>query len=214
MVCLFVRNVGLDILYAYGSIVNVIVPSLKRLEKDFTEAEEIPREIHLAINAACRDVRRSVTHRAGVEGKQPAIMEDVVRVIEITPALLPSKAEESSLWLIAVSTGARALTCDNVLLGDIVSVTQCPGTQKVIVSLRYRVTKGNRNWGQIVNVEGKIGIYSSTDCVYWLDKHLKKNFNLNILNLDNWDPQIGGTKLWRWSKDCMRELFKDRMERC
>jgi hypothetical protein len=203
----------MDIRYAMGSIKDVIIPSLKRLHKDVTKEESIPRDIYLAFNGAISDIVKSKTYGEDMEGKQPLILEDVVRVIERSPALIPSKNEETSLWLIAISTGARAFTCEHVNVEDIVDVCRDPLLGHYYVKLLYRFTKGNHNWRHVVTIEGHLDRHSSTDAVYWLNKHLNKSFNLELAEYDTWNNTCRGKKLWRWSKDSMRELLKDRLKR-
>ncbi len=165
----------------------------------------------MAINRAVGDITRSKTFRKGNGGRQPAILDDIARVVQFTPELLPSKDEEASLWLIAVSTGARAITCDNVLVGDIQQVCWNPTNNRWLVQIEYRVTKGDWNWNHPVTIEGQLECFHFTDPVYWLNRHLLKSFGLDLKNFKNWGVQLRRRKLWKWNKDSMRELFKDRM---
>lgn len=72
-------------------------------------------------------------------------MDDVAKIINATPDLFPGKAEEASLWLFSLYTGARAITAANVLIGD---MSWCQNILKV----RLRVTKSNPNWGHCVSI--------------------------------------------------------------
>ena len=53
------------------------------------------------------------------EGKNPCLLQDLVRIFESMPSALPTKKEEISLFLYAISCGARASTCADVRLQDI-----------------------------------------------------------------------------------------------
>jgi hypothetical protein len=50
------------------------------------------------------------------------LLEDVIKIITAIPDLHPTKAAEASLFLYAIHCGARSITCENILLSDIVSV--------------------------------------------------------------------------------------------
>jgi hypothetical protein len=206
--------IGLDIQYAIGSIVNVIIPSLKRLHNTATGVVSFPEDINNAMNRAVTDITRSKTFRRGDGGRQPAILADIERVIRYTPELLPTKSEEASLWLIAVSTGARAITCDHVLISDITGVSWNPTERRWFVYMRYRVTKGNWQWNQPVTIEGQLDLFHITDPVWWLNQHLIKTYGLHLKHYENWGSALKNKKVWRWSSDGMREIFKDRMIKC
>ena len=127
-------------------------------------------------------------------GKDAAIFSDVVHIINCTENI-PSKAAEASCWLFAVSTGARAVTCSNILLSDIVQVTPSSlnnnnnnnnSSLHLLVQIRERVTKGNSNWNHTVTLEGDVHNSSDNNFVYWLERHLKKQFNLSLLSFSCW----------------------------
>ena len=113
----FVRFLGLEAKYAVGSIEDVIVPSLKRLHVERCDSE-VESEVHQHLARAIRDVKNSRHHVSDGQGKEPLIVPDVKRLIESTPEGLPTKAAESSLWLFALSTGARGVTCENIQLKE------------------------------------------------------------------------------------------------
>lgn len=114
----FIRMIGLEAGYAVGSIEDVIIPSLKRIHRERTGVDT-SAEINASLTQALKDIKKSPSQRRNAVGKEPAITEDVERIIYLTPDGLPTKAEEASLWLTSVSTGARAVTCSNVKIGDI-----------------------------------------------------------------------------------------------
>lgn len=209
----FVRFLGLDAKYAVASIEDVIVPSLKRMHIENCD-EAVPTEVSQYLSQAIRDVKNSKTHIRGSDGKEPAIVNDVKRIIDCIPEGHPDKAKEASLFLTSLSTGARAVTCHNVCLEDIVSVYAVPESSRLIVQLRFRVTKGNPNWNHIVSLEGDPFLKSSLNIVYWLRQHLLVEYALDLINYDSWNSSIfetiGNKKLWPYSKDSMRELFKSR----
>lgn len=206
----FIRFLGLEACYAVSSIEDVIIPSLKRLNIEKT-GSDITLECSQFISQALKDVKNSKSSLYSSEGKDPAIIPDVKRIIECTPDGIPSKAAEASLWLTALSTGARAITCSNVLISDIVSVRKVKDSSNYFVQLRFRVTKGNPHWNQIVTLEGDPNHISSLNCIFWLQKHLKNGFYLDLLDYENWNiKDIEEKELWHWSTHGMRELFKSR----
>jgi hypothetical protein len=114
------------------------------------------------------------------------------------------------LWLTPVSISARADTCCNVLVGDIQNVLPKPGSSTVFVQIKFRITEGNPNWNHTITLEGDPGARSSMNVVYWLDLHLKKAFGVDLLSRNHWPDDVLPQKLWHWSKDSRRELFKTR----
>ena len=109
-------------------------------------------------------------------------MYDIERIIETIPEGLNCKVGESSLYLLGVSTGARSITLTNVTLSDLISVILSSEANSIILQIKYRVTKGLVNWDHIVSVEGNLNYKTNINCLYWLNQHLKKNFDLDLTN--------------------------------
>lgn len=207
----FVRFIGIEARYAVGSIEDVIIPSLKRLNK--TETGEDPSKGAIeALSLALRDVKRSKSKIKEGERNEPAIDVDVKRIIEFTPEGVVSKAAEASLWLTSLSTGARALTCYNVVVRDIVRVIKKPESDKVFIQIMYRVTKGNERWNHIVTLEGDPNTKDSMNVAYWLNKHLVNSFGVDLHSINDLSESVKNQHLWPWSKDSMRQLFKTRAQ--
>lgn len=207
----FVRFLGLEAKYAYGSISDVIVPSMKRINLQKTQLQ-ISREVEKSFKDALSEVRRSKSQLKGSEGKEPAIVSDVELIINLTPDGVVTKSAEACLWLTSLSTGARAVTCFHVQVGDIVKVIKKSDSDLLLVQILFRVTKGNWNWNHTITLEGDPDDNHSLNVVYWLKTHLKDNFDLDLLDIENWDEYSKSVKLWPWSKDAMRLMFKTRAE--
>jgi 3-methyladenine DNA glycosylase AlkC len=205
----FVRFLGLEAKYAIGSIEDVIIPSLKRLHMEKTD-QAVSLEISQFMSQALKDIKNSKSQLDCTEGRDAAIITDVQRIINSTPDGIPTKAAEASLWLTAVSTGARAITCFSVQLGDIKNVYSKNNNTNLLVQICFKVTKGNPNWNHYVTLEGDINKRSSINVVYWLNEHLKSKFNLDLSTFNSWNTGNKEQQLWNWSKDSMRELFKSR----
>lgn len=141
--CLFVRFCGLDAGYSEDSIRNTIIPTLKHFHREAT-LKELPEKDRKALAKALSDVKRSKRECASLQQsseqeeevlqqqlnqqqrsttteRRPAILKDVIRIIEAIPDEHPCKARDASLFLTALYTGARAITCSNVRLGDILN---------------------------------------------------------------------------------------------
>jgi hypothetical protein len=54
--------------------------------------------------------------------------------------------------------------------------------------------------------------HSYLDPVYWINEHLKKEFQLDLANFSNWDTSKHKVKLWHWRGGAMSALFKSRMK--
>ena len=79
------------------------------------------------------------------KGKEPALIEDVVRISSLIPKNHPDKEEEVSLYLMAAFSGARSITCENVLLQDITWVAVNPdGIYTVKVHIRKKKKERER----------------------------------------------------------------------
>ena len=207
----FIRFLGLEARYAVGSIEDVIIPALKRLHTE-SQGEPPSLETSQYMAQALKDVKNSKSSLKHPQGTEPAIIPDIQRIIELTPQGVVTKAAEALLWLVAISTGARAVTCFHVTIGDIAQIYKNPASTTYFVQLCFRVTKGNPKWNHIVTLEGDPSRASSLNVVYWLNEHLKKSFNMAIEGFQDWhwSQDMKDKKMWPWSKDSMRELFKSR----
>lgn len=207
----FVRFLGFEANYAIATIEDIFVPSLKRIHAEIMK-EPCSVEVSDSLALAIKDIKRSPSHANVPDGKAPATYSDIKIIIEKTPEGVVSKAAETTLWLFALSTGARAVTCSNVNVGDIVNVIKKPDSTKCLVQVRLRVTKGSSNWNHVVTLEGDPLNNSSMDFIYWLRRHLKQSFNLDLENFAIWDKNVTASRLWDYSGDSMRQLFKSRAE--
>ncbi len=98
----------------------------------------------IEIDSALRDVR-NMERKIESHKKTACIASDCEKIIGAIPDLHPGKAEEASLILFSLYTGARAVSSTNVLLGDF--VPSLKRTRFVI-----RITKGNKNFNHPVNI--------------------------------------------------------------
>lgn len=146
----FVRFLAMDVKYAYGSITDVIIPSLKRIHLERCDSGVGPQ-----VNASLVEAQRFIRSKSAnltKSSKEPAISSDLKRIIDGFP-ITQSKLMVASLYLFAMPVGARAITASNVELRDIKAVRKLR-TGNLLVSVELRVTKGNDNWNHPVTIEG------------------------------------------------------------
>ena len=96
--------------------------------------------------------RNPAVPKAGV-GKPPLSSFDVGELVKRTPDTISTKELEASLFRFALHTGSPALSCENILLGDLqqLEVDEESGLACLVVLLR--VTKGNPGWNHPVTGE-------------------------------------------------------------
>jgi len=200
----------------YGSIANMILPSLQRMNQDYAGVPVTPE-----VKAACSKVLRYILKEKRLAQrmdpasfqkdqskyiKHPAIVADICFIIENTPDGIPTKVEEASLWTFAGSTGPRSVTCEAILLQDILEVTpskEIPG--ELVVKVMLRKFKGTHQEPYAVSISGQPTVKKGTfDPVYWLEQHLNKTFGLSLLKKKHWalDQAMRKTKLWHWKRNC------------
>jgi len=75
--------------------------------------------------------------------RSACIADDVLHIIKATPEFLVSKAEESTLWLFSLYTGARSITATSICLNDLSFIES-------VLRVNLRVTKGNAHWNHSV----------------------------------------------------------------
>lgn len=121
IIAAFIRFHGIDCGYKPESLENVVIPSLQRMHKDNTGSlvsgtlsHSLPLSfadsVKLAIKAAMHDVRKQGNRQ--LHCREPSIASDVRLIIDSTPLGHPRRNCEASLYLVALSTGARAMTME------------------------------------------------------------------------------------------------------
>lgn len=208
----FMRFLGVDCGYALSTIDSVLIPALFRVHKDKAGVELNPDEKR-EIREAIADVALQVEPEEE-PGKAPAIYADVEYIIKCIPEGLLKKAEEAALFLMAVSTGARAVTCANIQLGDILSVNRENGLAENssirLIQVRFRRCKGINDWDHIVALRGDTNVRNELDIVYWLEQHLNQNFGVSLHARGTWPEGVKTKPLWDISTESMRTRFKSR----
>ena len=191
---LFMGNAG----YSTKTVSDVIIPGLKRAHRrkfGVPMSDEMKR--------AGIDGLHRIRLRFGskVTKKDPAILEDVERIVsQIPPFNSEKKAEETAAILLCFQSGSRSITLVSIELRDIIAVIVSTALKTTIVQIAMRILKGDRNSTHVVSFEGMIGMESSTDSVYWLNKHLLLNHGVGLTSfpLDE-DDEASHSKLFHWN---------------
>ena len=118
--------------------------------------------------------------RQAGSGKPPLCYFDVAELIQRIPDTLPSKEMEATLFLFALHTGARALTCEAVNVGDIQQLEVCSETGLACAVVILRVTKGNPNWNHPVVLEGYLNQNHPLDVIYHLNQYLIQSCDMSL----------------------------------
>ncbi|KAH7825931.1 uncharacterized protein MONOS_9832 [Monocercomonoides exilis] len=208
----FVLFCGKECQYPLTSIAFVIVPSLKRINLA-TRKKKLNKKTLQAMRDAmtCLRFNRNVLKKG--KGKEPALIWDVQRIVQAIPHHLKSREMEISLFLVAVHTGARAVTLANVLYSDITRIVVSKMTKKLLVTLRYNRAKGRVGWGHEVTIEGSEEEENYQDPVYWLSAYLKSKTNIPLSKWMEEKHTIDQSqRIWEISEDSMSFHFKERSE--
>lgn len=197
--------------YATSSIEDVVIPSLKRIYRERAK-RTIPEPIHSALSRALAQIKLTRSRR-NQKSKEPVMVADVVNIVRHMSDGKWHKPGEAALFILAVSVGARALTCEGILLGDIKKVTRNSKSGKVLVHLTLNKTKGNHNWNHPVILEGTADEEGEgLNFVYWLKIYMQREFSLDLATFEQkaLTAEQKRTPLFPWSKNAMRERLKKR----
>lgn len=189
----FIRFLGEQAGYRYGSIRDVIIPSLKRMNREHIR-EDNPEQLLIDINLSMRNLRRTRAVNREPQTHDAAIDCDVSWMIRCIPNSYIGKASEASMFILSLCTGARACTVENILLENIKAVFQLERDARVwVIQIEFTHTKGNANWNHVVTLDGILDPLPEelhrTDInlnfIYWLDRHMKTmwGFGIRTFNL-------------------------------
>ncbi|KAH7814685.1 uncharacterized protein MONOS_15224 [Monocercomonoides exilis] len=208
----FVLFCGKECHYPLSSICYIIIPSIKRLNL-IKRGMRLNKRTIETMKHAVRCLKYSSDVKKKVLKKEPALLMDVKRIVKFIPTRHLDKALESSLFLVAVHTGARAVTLSNVKLCHITKVIKSKVTKKLLCTIIFYRAKGQYDWGREVTIEGNEEEEKDDDPVYWLSLHI---YQKTGVRLSNWNEDKDKTNLdkliWPLTPDCMRERFKRRAE--
>jgi hypothetical protein len=188
-----------------GSITDVIIPSLKRLHDLHNTGQKVSQEVSDYLKQAVNELKRDgVMQRE----KNPCTINDVEKIIENYPEGKIDKSAEASLYLFAVSTGCRAISCSNIQVNDIMRIDPTRDGS-ILISIKVRRTKGTCNWNHTVSLEGELDFECSTDFVFWLDQYFRDRFGCRLMEFaQNRNLVPGDVFLWPWKEDALNERLK------
>ncbi|KAH7818580.1 uncharacterized protein MONOS_16053 [Monocercomonoides exilis] len=206
----FVLFCGKECFYPLNSIKYVIIPSLKRLSI-IKRGKKLNAKTKQAMSEAvcCLRHNRNVLKKG--KEKEPALLWDVQRIIDLFPEECRAKEMECSLFLVAVHTGARAVTLANVFLSDIVKVITSKQTGNLLCTLRFNRAKGILAWAHEVTIEGQENVQNNQDPIYWLSRYLKTKTNIKLSEWEAKKHTIDTKKrIWPITTASMGNRFRQR----
>jgi len=118
-VAAFIKFCLLECKYSINTVVNIIIPILKFKEKEHNYTTEIRKEIDDAIKITLKNVRNNYKINEGTNGKEPCLLIDLYKIIDKMNIFINTYHEEISIYLIAIYSGARSVTMENILLNDL-----------------------------------------------------------------------------------------------
>ena len=210
-VCPFIRFLALKCGYALSGIKLIVVPCLRHLNYAYTKSED-PGIVD-ALKHVIKTLERNPHVKKAGPGKPPLLSFDVAELIKRIPDTLSFKAMEASLFLFALHTGSRAITCENIHYGDIVGITDDP-RGAIRVTIMENVTKGDYSWNHLVTIEGFTDISHPLDAVYWLNKHTVSSIGMTLRQIADrsYGPHtFDNQTVWPLARDAMRERIKTRL---
>ena len=208
----FLRFCAFNCHYSYSSIKNIIYRQLIQLHRDAV-SDSLPGDITETVRKLFIQIRKDPRTKKEGKGLEPLIASDVSLVIDAMHPDYPEKARIASLFLFALNTGARAITCAGVRICDIIKVTQEDNNCSVIIN--QKVTKGDANWNHQVTLSGNLKQPHSLNFIYYLNQYLHQKLNLSLeqtvkINAENkiHGRQLNEDSLWGMSPNAMRERLK------
>jgi hypothetical protein len=171
------------------------------LNNGFTKEDFRLIDSALAVAKTKRDkMKRDNNERLEGLGKAPAFYPVLLHILNLVPTNFNRYNFYISIFLFMLNTGQRFITSSNVLLTDIKDVIFLQ--DKFIVKIIARITKCNADWNQNFNIEGALNEKSMMNFVFWLNRFLKEEHDLELKNFNKWDQNdIKNKYLWGKKND-------------
>ncbi|KAH7816076.1 uncharacterized protein MONOS_13507 [Monocercomonoides exilis] len=216
----FIKLLGAAVGYSIKSLRDSVLPSLYYISWYRTKeivTQEVRKMALLAI-AEIQFQRDQLFDNDELEEfqcvtkhKEPLIVRDLDRILSCIPDWNVEKPREASLFLFALATGARSLTCSRIRLRDIVRVFSKGGSSFVKVTINLACGKGIRNDDHCVTVEGDIKEKNNLNVIWWLEEYLVIQYGLTLTTFDTWNlGELGSHFLWGMRKGAMRARLQKR----
>lgn len=203
----FICCLGLTAGYAFTSLADSVVPSLKRiyLQRTGVKLSGLPLEsLHLGLH----DVKSSKTFISSEKkAKAPAMYVDVCKIISSIPDICFWKNTDAFMFLFSLYCGARAITVSHLIVEDIFFIEK--DAHDLIVKVRLRVSKGKRDSDHEVTFRDDPDRVSPDNIIYFLEKMLVQRFRLS---LTSWQPDAtqSARKLLPFSKNNLCQRLQTR----
>jgi len=195
----FIRYSGEIAGYCISTIKGFIGPCIKYMYKKVLE-RDLDENMKLTITRALRQMNRSNNVKKETDGKEPLLYTDVNKIIKELPDWLYSKYFEASLYLFAVQTGARSITCSKVRLKDLNELLYDKNENTYYIKINLDRTKGvEKGWGHIVTLKGDLESKNEDNFIRWLNMHLEYTFGLDIRKRKEWRNEEDGLERYVWN---------------
>jgi hypothetical protein len=132
-----------------------------------------------------KDVEDIVGKKLEGTGKAPAFYLVLFHILNLVPEQFINKEFYTSMFLFMLNTGQRYISVKNIQICDIERVI-IHSNDIMNITIIVRVTKANPNVQQPFNIEGKLNDNSIMNLIYWLNRCLIINHQLNLKNYSDW----------------------------
>ena len=211
----FIRFLAIDCGYALKGIAQIVIPAIRHLQLD--QHHELSESTKFHVTKTVKELTHHPDVVIEAEGKQPLCFFDVALLISRIPKNWPTRLQDASLFLFALHTGARAITCSAVRFADILRAKRDPVNPAVLrVVVRERVTKGNPHSNHCVCIEGYPEIEHPLDAVFYLNKYvMSKGYPPleAIVQRTHEGNRFDDLQIWPLHMDAMTERLKSRLFR-
>jgi hypothetical protein len=204
----FINFLGLQAKYGFHTVKDVVVSGLKRIHLLQFE-KMMPPPCLEALQMGLHDLRSSRSIVTDKKGEPPLMYQDVISLLHSIPDVDYFKPTESLLYLFALYTGARAITCSNILVGDITLIDFIDDFVQMKVLLR--VAKAKPNWNHTICFRDHKTNNNTDNIIFWFRLVLQQRFNLS---LDHFSPTEDQkcSYLFPWSKGNLTQRLQSRLK--
>lgn len=205
----FIRFLGFEAKYAFNTVKDVVASGLKRIHL-LQFNQPMPSNCLEAIQFGIQDLRASRSLLTEKHGKPPLMYKDVVALLDSIPDIDYFKPTECLLYLLALYTGARAITCANIKVGHITSI-QTIG-EDLQVKLLLCVAKAKPQWNHTVCFRDHKKSTKTDNIIHWLQVVLEQRFNLSLNDDFSLTEAQQATFLFPWSKNNLTQRLQNRLK--
>lgn len=202
------------------------MPSLRRLNESKTGDGFITDKLRREINQVIKELRRTMDKDLiHPQGKEPCLLVDLINVLEAIPDTHPDREGFCAATLISVYTGGRVGAISNIKIRDInslITLADDAPYPKYACTIELTSRKAPQSARHSVTVDGHIASPESgetdfCDPVYWIARHLKTKFNLDLLDFQRASfrkEHLNDDRLlFPWDKDALSIKMREFSER-